>query len=152
MSWFSWLKPKPKFKPTTVEELVQHFNGDIITISQWIEWNIWYYKDTQPSHNWQRAQFTLERMKGDCEDFAVLYAKMFQILGWEHRLYCGYPTRGTGHAICVVQSPKGMCYTSNDLFRKSYKEGWEEVVREAMPSMAIYRRADVLGLTMESFH
>jgi hypothetical protein len=150
MSFWSWFKPKAKYRPTTVRDLVDHFAGDIIKISQWIGDNVWYYRDTKPEHSWQRAEVTLARLKGDCEDFATLYSKIFQILGWEHRLYCGYK-RKTGHAICVALTPRGYTYTSNDLFILTHKDGWIEVVKEAMPGCAVYRRVDCIGMTMETF-
>ena len=151
MSFWDWLKPKPKFKPSTVEELVQHFNGDIIKISQWIGDNVWYRQDRVPADEWQRPTTTLTRLKGDCEDFAVLYSKVFTILDWEHWICTGHPKRGSGHAICVVDTPKGYAYTSNDRFMLSRKKDWKLVAKDSMPDMAIYWHTDCLGITIEAF-
>jgi hypothetical protein len=151
MSWFSWLKPKPKVRFATAQELVQFFGKDIIKISRWIGDNVWYWRDKVPADEWQTPCTTLTRLQGDCEDFAVLYSQIFTYLEWEHRIYCGYPKRGQGHAICVAESPKGFVYTSNDVFILTGCKNYEETVREAMPDMAIYRRTDSVGITVDSF-
>lgn len=154
MGWFSWFKSKPKFNPSSVMDLVKYYGADDITsISNWISDNIWYYKDWIKADEWQPADVTMKRRKGDCEDFAVLYSMVFTILGWDHRIYCGYPNRGVGHAICVAEMPNGSyCYTSNDEFESSYKTNWQDVVKDAMPTMQVYRYADVRGNTLESFY
>ena len=149
--WY-WLKNlfRKKQQFTATQDLVTFFQKDVNKIAEWLSNNVWYWSDRTSSDEWQSATRTLERMKADCEDFAVLWHDIFRVLEWEANIYCGYPKKGIGHAICVAKAPKnwGYVYTSNDSIIQVNSKSYEEVVKIAMPDMVHYRRTDVLGLTI----
>ena len=149
--WY-WLKNlfRPKLRFKTTQDLVTFFQKDINKISEWVSNNVWYWIDREPADEWQSATRTLERLKGDCEDFAVLYHSIFNELGWYARIYCGYPKKGLGHTICIAEAPNnwGYVYTSNDSMIQVNADTYEDVARIAMPDMVHFRRTSVSGVTI----
>lgn len=148
MNLFNWFKPEPKFK--SASELVTFCNKDVNKLATWILRNIWYTNDFAPEDEWQSAERTLSRLKGDCEDFAVLWFAIFNELGWFSRIYCGYPKRGPGHAICITETPNnwGYIYTSNEKMIQVNAKTYDEALKIAMPDMVHFRRTSVSGVTI----
>ena len=62
-----------------------------------------YRKDTEPKHQWQRAEDTYEWMLGDCEDWALFAAYCLKHLN--PLIFCCY-NKNTGHATCLLTYSK----------------------------------------------
>lgn len=138
-----WNKPKI----STVEELITLKKGDINSIRRWIEWNIWYRRDGEIDH-WQPSKETLSIKRADCEDYAVLYHDILKDLGFQAMIFCGYPKKGQGHAICTFKTKNGFSYTSDYWIVPSNATTFEDTAKFAFPGSVFIRESDTRGFTI----
>jgi predicted transglutaminase-like cysteine proteinase len=71
-------------------------------IQEWVSSNITYVSDDDDY--WQTPEETLERRKGDCEDFSILLCSLFRAYGIpdnEVFVAVGFDSGGGGHAFLI---------------------------------------------------
>ena len=78
-----------------------------LKVQAWLWANVKYTPDKTLEDDWQKAERTFERRKGDCEDWAILAA---HLLTRRYKMYylCMY-TLGSGHATLLVEIAPGAC-------------------------------------------
>lgn len=103
-----------RFKtPKTIDELAKIADTPE-KLSDWITNRVWYTKDENDGQDdyWQNSQETLDRKKGDCEDYASIYRDVLRKQGYKAKivdLVVDDDSReGIGyHAVTAYQDKEG---------------------------------------------
>lgn len=82
------------------------------SVCNWVENNIWYTAEAPGQDHWQSPEETLERCKGDCDDFGILVMTALDKLGYQTYFLCLRGYRGN-HVIVVIRD-KGKYYISSN--------------------------------------
>ena len=102
--------------------------------ARWLQETIEYKKD-EGGDNWAEAQETLEKKRGDCEDFAFLNAAVVSVLGYGPKVLGLNGIRSQegkligNHAICVFEQDGRILYFDNQKLKNSPAASIEEFAR-----------------------
>jgi hypothetical protein len=88
------------------------------SFGQWLERNFTYQRDIN-GDSWANPEETLERKKGDCEDFAILARAVLKVLGYQSKIIVLQLNQQAAHAICLFQVNGYYCWFDNAILRKT---------------------------------
>lgn len=101
-----------RFKsPKTVDELAKVCNTPE-KLSDWVTNRVWYTRDENDGQKdyWQNSQETLDRKKGDCEDYAAIYRDALRKMGYKAKcvdLMVNNPEKVSAHMVTAYQDKDG---------------------------------------------
>jgi len=109
-------------RPSEIDTQIAGFLGthDIKTPDEYAMWlakNISYRADAA-GDIWSSPKETLNRLYGDCEDYAFLSAAVLRVLGYESKIMV-LGTSGQDHAICVFEKDGHYLWFDNKELRRT---------------------------------
>jgi len=109
------------------EETIKELNTPL-QVQAWLYANIKYTKDKSPQDEWQTAERTFMRRKGDCEDWAV-FANECLKHKYNSYFLCMY-TKDKGHATYIIITNKLKFKTTSigTYGYMTHKGVWEKII------------------------
>jgi len=109
-------------RPSEIDTRIAGFLGthDINTpdkYAMWLAKNIKYKADAA-GDIWSSPKETLDRLYGDCEDYALLSAAVLRVLGYESKIMV-LGTSGQDHAICVFEKDGHYLWFDNNELKRT---------------------------------
>jgi len=109
---------RPSEIDTRIAELIKSNNIHTLDgYAVWLRKNITYKAD-EFGDKWSTPENTLDRLYGDCEDYAFLNAAVLRVLGYSSKVML----LGTGerdHAICVFEKDGYYFWFDNSEFKRT---------------------------------
>lgn len=111
-----------------------YYVNDAQDLTFWLR-SEFVYRPDKGGDYWQSPMQTVQRHKGDCEDFAFLVQHVFHdLLTKAYVIAIDYPNRKVGHAICVFKDKKGWSYFSNQYYKKVNAKTVDDLIKKAYPN------------------
>jgi len=124
------------------QKLIQSYQiHSINDYASWLQTNIFYESD-KSKDTWEKPEATLNKKRGDCEDYAFLSAAVMRMLGYYAEVLAVTRPRENSHAICIFKENNYYHWFDNAHLQRTTARSIPELLQHIQaiyPSAAFFK-------------